>query len=99
MRWGSANPPTSQYAVDKLQFQCQGIKPPDCLLACLAFGALVTCRKNLEGVDVLYQLLYRKHDAHACVCAEEEDGQEEVEQEDGLPVPVREDPTAKLVSV
>ena len=92
---------SSYFAVcsQQLQFQCQGIKPPDCLLACLAFGALVACRKDLEGVDVLYQLLYRKHDAHACVCAEEEDDQEEVEQEDGLPIPVREDPAAKLVSV
>ena len=53
-----------------------------------ALGALIACRKDLEGVDVLHKLPDSKNDAHHSAGGEEERSQEIVQIEDGSPVPL-----------
>ena len=50
------------------------------------FGALVACCKPMKGVDVGDQLLDGKYQACHDACGEEERHQEEVQEEEGLPV-------------
>lgn len=50
------------------------------------FRALVACCKPMKGVDVRDQLLDGKYQACHDACGEEERHQEEVQEEEGLPV-------------